>query len=261
MAAACKWAGMHGSCMQMGRHACSCSRQSPMAGCPWPLLPQKCAMLCDAAGGCLLGCRFGGLGCRPCPAGKYSNGGNYTTCSSCGPNQSSPPQSPGVEYCVCAAGYGFGFSGGCELCPLGTFWPGPAKTAVDIGEGIQAAAAAQKLKKVATLSACLACDTPVIGATFTTLQRGATSVNQCVCKPGTGGKLCGICRPGTYSPGGTTADCIACGGLGTTPSDASTSPTQCGCQPGSGGANCAVSAAAMPCEQFQPTSMAATNTG
>jgi hypothetical protein len=47
--------------------------------------------------------------------------------------------------------------------------------------------------------------------------------------------------------------------VGTTVSEGSTSPTQCGCQPGSGGKNCDVSAAAMPCEQPQPTSTA-TNT-
>jgi len=179
-------------------------------------------------------CRFGGLACRPCPAGKYSTGGNYTACRSCGPNQSSPPQSPGVDFCVCAAGYGLS-SGACALCPLGTFWPGPAKTAVDVGEGIAAAAAAQKVKERATLSPCLPCEDPNSDGSFNTLQQGATSVNQCVCQPGYGGKLCNICPVGSYSPGGTTADCIACGGVGTTASEGSTSPTQCGCQPGSGG--------------------------
>jgi hypothetical protein len=195
------------------------------------------------AGGCIYAvCRFGGLACRPCAAGKYSTGGNYAACSSCGPNQSSPPQSPGVDFCMCAAGYGLGSSGACALCPLGTFWPGPAKTAVDVGEGIQAATAAQNLKKVATLSPCLACNAPGVGGSITTLQQGATSVNQCVCEPGYGSKLCNICPSGTYSPGGSTADCIACGGLGTTVSEGSVSPTQCGCQPGSGGVDCAVSA-------------------
>jgi hypothetical protein len=191
--------------------------------------------------------RFGGLGCRPCPAGKYSTGGSYAACSSCGPNQSSPPQSPGVDYCVCAAGYGLS-SGACALCPLGTFWPGPSKTTIDVGEGIAAAAAA---KKKATLSPCLPCVDPNSGGSFSTLQQGATSAKQCVCQPGYGGKLCNICPVGTYSPGGTTADCIACGGVGTTASEGSTSPTQCGCQPGSGGVNCAVSAVAMPCIQLQ----------
>jgi hypothetical protein len=192
-------------------------------------------------------CRFGGLSCRPCPAGKYSTGGSYAACSSCGPSQSSPPQSPGVDFCVCAAGYGLS-SGVCALCPLGTFWPGPSKNTIDVGEGIAAAAVANR-KKRATLSPCLPCVDPNSGGSFITLQQGATSVNQCVCLPGYGSKLCNICPVGTYSPGGTTADCIACGGVGTTGSEGSTSPTQCGCQPGSGGANCAVSAVAMPCLQ------------
>jgi hypothetical protein len=149
---------------------------------------------------------------------------------------------------VCAAGYGLS-SGACALCPLGTFWPGPSKTAIDVGEGIAAAAAA---KKTATLSSCLPCVDPNSGGSFNTLQQGATSVNQCVCQPGYGSKLCNICPRGTYSPGGTTADCISCGGLGTTASEGSTSPTQCGCEPGSGGADCVVSAVAMPCKQIQP---------
>eukprot|EP00775_Hariotina_reticulata_P007566 gene7566-biopygen9370 len=196
-------------------------------------------------GGCNPG--FGGLGCRPCPAGKYNTGGDYSACKSCGPNQSSPPQSPGVEFCACTAGHGLSPKGACALCPLGTFWPGPAKTAVDVGEGIAAAAAAavQKQKRKAALSSCLSCSLPGMGERFTTLQQGATSVDACVCQPGYGGKLCSFCPAGTYSPGGTTAACVACGGFGTTQSPGSTSPTQCGCQAGSGGANCHVSAAAV----------------
>jgi hypothetical protein len=192
------------------------------------------------------GCSFGGLGCRPCPAGKYSAGGDYSACKSCGPKQSSPPQSPGVGFCVCAAGYGLS-SGACTLCPLGTFWPGPAKTAVNIGEAIVAAAAA-KTTKMAALSPCLSCSNANGDGSFNTLQQGAASVNQCVCQAGHGGKLCNICPVGTYSPGGTTADCIACGGVGTTASEGSTSPTQCGCQAGSGGANCDVSVATQESE-------------
>eukprot|EP00775_Hariotina_reticulata_P007585 gene7585-7790_t len=139
---------------------------------------------------------------------------------------------------VLPAGYGLS-SSACALCPLGTFWPGPAKTAVDVGEGLEAAAAAQNNKKKrATLSPCLPCEDPNGLGSFNTLQQGSVAVNQCVCKPGYGGKLCNVCPLGTYSPGGTTADCIACGGVGTTTFEGATSPTQCGCQPGSGGVNC-----------------------
>jgi hypothetical protein len=160
-----------------------------------------------------------------------------------------------VDFCVCRAGYGLS-SGACALCPLATFWPGPAKTAVDVGEGIAAAAAP---KKRATLSPCLPCADSNSGGSFITLQQGATSVNQCVCQPGYGSNLCNICPIGTYSPGGTTADCIACGGVGTTVSEGSVSPTQCGCQPGSGGANCAVSAVAM--HRIEPQHQKQANTG
>jgi hypothetical protein len=92
-----------------------------------------------------------------------------------------------VDFCVCAAGYGLN-SGACALCPLGTFWPGPAKTAVDVGEGIAAAAVANR-KKRATLSPCLPCQDANSAGSFKTLQTGATSAKQCVCEPGFGGNL------------------------------------------------------------------------
>eukprot|EP00775_Hariotina_reticulata_P009495 gene9495-9658_t len=173
----------------------------------------------------------GGAMCIPCESGFYSPGGRSRA-------HLSPVPFPVLSVVDAIQGHGLSGNGVCALCPLGSFWPGPAKTAVDVGTSIAAAAAA-KGKKKATLSSCLQCDEPNEDAGgFTTLQRGATSVNQCVCDPGFGGKLCNICPIGTWSPGGTTADCIACGGVGTTETEGSTTSSACGCQAGSGGVNC-----------------------
>jgi len=154
-------------------------------------------------------CRFGGLGCKPCPAGKYSTGGNYTACKTCGLNQSSPPQSPGVEFCECAAGYGLTVSEpsvkSAQWAHSGQDHPSMLLMLGKAGQQLQLKQAARRRVP----APCLYCDVVSMGSRFTTLQQGATSVYECVCKPGYGGKQCNISRPGTCSPGGTLADCIA----------------------------------------------------
>lgn len=138
---------------------------------------------------------------------------------------------------MCAAGYGSTDGAACTICPVGSFWPGAPVDALAADAAVIAAAAA---KKKATLTACLPCKDANEAGEFLTLTRGAKSEAACVCKAGYGGSLCSICPQGTWSAGGSTAPCTACGGLGTTDAEGATSVTQCGCQAGYGGSKCEV---------------------
>ena len=138
---------------------------------------------------------------------------------------------------MCAAGYGSTDGTACTICPIGSFWPGAPADVLAISEAIAAAAAK---KKTATLTACLPCKDANEAGEFVTLTRGAKSEAACVCRPGYGGSLCSLCPQGTWSAGGSTAPCTACGGLGTTEAEGATSVTQCGCQAGYGGSKCEV---------------------
>lgn len=82
---------------------------------------------------------------------------------------------------------------------------------------------------------------PVTCPANTVAPVGATTVGQCVCKPGYGRPsgaacptcpLCDACPAGTYSAGGSGDSCTPCGRGRTTTTVASTSAAACVCAPG-----------------------------
>lgn len=106
-------------------------------------------------------------------------GGDYKACTSCGPYQTSPPESPSRDFCECRAGYGtIGAGRECELCPLGTFWGGPKSPSQHLTTLM-----AQPARRV---SPCISCSEAFPAGLFTTAARGSTSQSQCVCLAGKG---------------------------------------------------------------------------
>lgn len=104
-------------------------------------------------------------------------GSDYKACVSCGPYQTSPPESPSQDYCECRAGYGTEDDvDKCELCPLGTFWGGPKSPSQHL--------TALKAKPARRVSPCISCSDAFPEGFFTTAARGSTSQSQCVCLPG-----------------------------------------------------------------------------
>ena len=109
-------------------------------------------------------------GCSLCPVGTYKSIISNAACTSC-PARSTTTATgqTSIAACQCLAGYTGTAASGCEACPAGTY-----KTSLGSDK-------------------CTACPENTI-----TLTDAATSVLQCVCKPGFRGPAGGPCtRTGT----------------------------------------------------------------
>lgn len=140
-----------------------------------------------------------------CLPGSYSTGGKpdnpRPVCKPCGLHFTSPPGAIGPAYCECEAGFGSGYPNDplskftCELCPIGTYNPGPGiserhiASVDDYGGG-----GYPKKKRLPRASPCRPCNGGNRDGDFTTLDVGAKSVQQCVCAPGHGGPQCDPCQ-------------------------------------------------------------------
>jgi hypothetical protein len=152
--------------------------------------------------------------------------------------------------------YGVG-SSECELCPIGTYNPGPGDSSSDthsssahggsVGIAAIAVSSQQQLsaadypykkhRRRPTATPCRSCGATNPRGAFITQDYGATRADQCVCAPGYGGVACEPCPMGTYSEGGKDAACHSCpgGGAGyTTLEGAATSIAACVCLAGYG---------------------------
>lgn len=163
-------------------------------------------------GGCLAG--YGGHECEKCQSGFYSKGGTFdyprAKCKPCGPHLTSPEGAVSVEYCECEAGYGADDLSlpmedrRCVPCPYGSFNPGNMGGLKDpnaedaslepMVSGIAGAAKPARVKNVAQILACQRCSARNPAGAFTTLEVGARSSRQCVCKAGYGGLECTPCE-------------------------------------------------------------------
>lgn len=209
-------------------HHLSCS-----AGCV------GCLPNCHAsAGGCLAG--HGGSSCEQCKPGLYSTGGKPNNprppCRPCGPRFTSPPGAIAASYCECEAGFGFAGMGDygsfhrCDVCPIGTYNPGPSTHPAASSVSIAAVAAigsathhvamavspAQygmygapqgyyyyggapqqqippRKRRMALATPCRYCNATNPEGGFITTDVGATSAEQCICAPGHGGARCDCC--------------------------------------------------------------------
>jgi hypothetical protein len=112
--------------------ACSCSNSSGAVFAVGPDVVHAAAVSVFA-GGCAPG--TGGTTCNMCLPGFYSSGGKpdnpRPVCKPCGLHFTSPAGAISAAYCECEAGFGSGYPGDpmseftCELCPIGTYNPGP----------------------------------------------------------------------------------------------------------------------------------------
>lgn len=142
--------------------------------------------------------------CTICAKGQYSAGGGTEACSLCvtGTTTADVGSEDVSECSLCSAGYGSGESGACTICEKGTYGVGD------------------------TTDACVGCPTST-----TTPTNGSSAADECsLCAAGYGtlvGSTCTQCAVGTYSPGSTTADCVACSDGTTTTVAGSLSSAAC----------------------------------
>ena len=160
-------------------------------------------LLLAVAGGCARG--YGGTTCDMCLPGFYSTGGKprnpRPVCKPCGLHFTSPPGAIGPAYCECEAGYGasYGDPHSCDICPVGSFNPGPGMglrhIASTSGYGYGYGGGGGGGKKRPQASPCRPCNAVNPNGGFTTVDVGAKHAGQCVCAPGFGGPGCDACPP------------------------------------------------------------------
>lgn len=169
------------------------------------LLPTVCLLsplllLFPCPGGCAPG--HGGTTCELCLPGFYSMGGRPKNprpiCKPCGLHFTSPPGAIGPAYCECQAGYGaaYGDVHSCDVCPIGSFNPGPGQGQRHIAsiDGYDYGGGMGK-KRIPRASPCRPCNAGNPHGGFTTIDVGAKGVGACVCAPGFGGPGCDPCPP------------------------------------------------------------------
>ena len=155
-------------------------------------------------GACMPG--HGDSECRQCEPGFFSIGGDvdvpHRRCKPCGTHLTSPPGAIAADYCECVAGYGADRidvpmeERTCVPCAYGTYNPG-SSAANDIDATPVGIAAlrptAVRLNNVPQILACQQCSSRNPAGGFTTLEVGAKSSSQCLCKPGHAGLDCAAC--------------------------------------------------------------------
>jgi len=112
----------------------------------------------------------------------------------------------------------------CKVCPAGTWAPGGDTQACrHCGFGYTGPEGATSRQQCFAVNACPA------GTAYKDGADKATSVVDCVCKPGhgtAGSGTCRLCPAGTFAPGGSLDECTPCG-FGLTSAEGSEHSSDC----------------------------------